>query len=462
MSSTLPLEDAGKQYLFSPFTAVRETLDKGPHVMDHGKGVRVWDRSGKEYLDGMGGIWCVNVGYGRPSIAKAMADQAEKLCYYQSFRGMSNEPSIRLAERLCNLVPMDNPRVFFGNSGSDANDTQIKLVWYLNNLLGRPEKKKFIARINAYHGVTVATASLSGLANLQESFDVPLPRFLHVKKPHHYWVAPAGMSEEQFSAHLAEDLEAKILAEGPETIAAFIAEPLMGAGGVIVPPKGYFEAIVPILKKYDILFIADEVVCGFGRLGTWFGSHYYNLRPDLMTVAKGLTSAYAPMSATIISEKVWRVLYEEAGPKGLFNHGYTYTAHPVSAAAGVANLEIFDAEGLVDKAATTGVYFQQRMRETFTDHPLVGEVRGTAMICALELVADKANKKPFDLALNVAGRAFSLLFESGLITRAIGNTLAFSPPLVLTQDDVEELVEKLLQGLDRLASQLRAEGIWQG
>ncbi|MCC6143480.1 MAG: aminotransferase class III-fold pyridoxal phosphate-dependent enzyme [Candidatus Hydrogenedentes bacterium] len=461
MSTQLPLEEAGKQYLFSPFTAVRETREKGPHVMDHGKGARVWDRAGKEYLDGMGGIWCVNVGYGRESIAKAMADQAEKLCYYQSFRGMSNEPSIRLAERICNLVPMENPRVFFGNSGSDANDTQIKLVWYLNNLLGRPEKKKFIARINAYHGVTVATASLSGLANLQESFDVPLARFLHVKKPHHYWVAEPGMSEEQFSAHLAEDLEQKILAEGPDTIAAFIAEPIMGAGGVIVPPKGYFEAIVPILKKYDILFIADEVVCGFGRLGTWFGSHYFGLQPDLMTVAKGLTSAYAPMSATIISEKVWRVLYEEAGPKGLFNHGYTYTAHPVSAAAGVANLEIFEAEGLVEKAAKTGKYLQQRIREAVAEHPLVGEIRGTAMICGVELVADKAKKQAFDLSANVGGRAFNLLFEKGLITRAIGNTLAFSPPLVLSEGEVDELVEKLTAGLNTLADQLRSEGAWQ-
>lgn len=456
------LSDLCKKHMLSPFTSLAEQEAKGPHIIVRGEGARVWNEQGYEMLDGMAGIWCVNVGYGRESIVEAMARQARTLPYYHSFRGMANEPAIRLAARVAGMVPLDHPRVFFGNSGSDANDTQVKLIWHYNNLRGKPEKKKIIARDGGYHGVTLATASVSGLPVLREGFDLPLPGFVHVEKPHHFWNAPEGMSEEAYAARLARQLDERIVQEGPDTVAAFIAEPVMGAGGVIVPPKGYFEAIRPVLDKHDVLLIADEVVCGFGRLGTWFGSEYFNFRPDLMTLAKGLTSGYLPMSAAVVSERVWRVVHEASARSGPFNHGYTYTAHPVSAAAALANLDILEGEDLPGRARETGAYLQGQLRARFSGHPLVAEVRGIGMIAGVELALDKAAKKPFPASANIGGRWLDHVFAEGLVGRGIVNTMAFSPPLTLSLSEVDELCDKLERALARLEKELHAEGLLAG
>jgi len=457
-----PAQEADKNHFLHPFTSIAEHQEAGAHMMTGGKGIRIMDDQGREFIDAMAGLWCVDVGYGRSEIAKAVAEQIETMSYYHAFMGVSNEPSALLSERLSKLTPGKVNRFFYCNSGSEANDTQIKLIWYYNNLLGRPEKKKIIARRNAYHGVTIASASASGLPHMHAKFDLPIDRFVHVKKPHYYWEADAGMSEEEFSQHLAKDLEETIEREGPETCAAFFAEPVMGAGGVIVPPKGYFEAIMPILKKHDILFVADEVVCGFGRLGEWFGSTYYGIEPDLMTMAKGLTSGYVPMSACGISEDIWAVLNEHSSETGPFAHGYTYSAHPVAAATALANLDIIEGERLPDNAKKVGAHLQKRLAESIAPHPLVGEHRGAGLIAGIELVKDKAKKEPWDPKEKVGGRMYGKLLEQGLICRPIVNMLAFSPPLIITESDVDEVIEKFATALSNLAAELKTEGVWQG
>jgi L-2,4-diaminobutyrate transaminase len=443
-----------------PFTSIAAHAQDGPMVMIRGKGTQITDHRGRTYLDAFAGLWCMNVGYGREEIAEAMAEQAKKLAYYHSFLAMANEPSIRLADRLTKITPASLTKVFFGLTGSDGNDTLIKIIWYYNNLLGRPAKKKIIARKLAYHGVTVAAGSLSGLPNLHGGFDLPVDRFLHVTTPHHYRQAPAGMSEREFSAHLAKELEELILREGPDTIAAFFAEPVMGAGGVYVPPEGYFEAIVPVLRKYDVLLAADEVICGFGRLGRWFGSDYFGLQPDLMTGAKGLTSGYAPLSMCLISDSIWSVLREGSPTMGPFGHGFTYSAHPVSAAAAVANLDIIEREKLVERVAMIAPVLQRRLRESLADHPLVGEVRGVGLVGAMELVADKKTKAPFDLKLGVAMRAYKKVLARGVIVRPIMNNLAVSPAFIITEQEIDQLVGALKESLDETARELSAEGLW--
>lgn len=438
-----------------PFTLLSDHQKNGPMVIAKGKGTRVTDHLGREYLDAFAGLWCVNVGYGRPEIAEAVSNQIQQLNYFHSFLAMANEPTIALADRLKRLMPASIDKVFFGLSGSDANDTNIKIVWLYNNLRGQPQKKKLIARRSGYHGVTVASASLSGLPNLHAHFDVPLDngRFIHVTTPHHYRFAEAGMTELEFSASLADELEQTILREGPETVAAFIAEPVMGAGGVFVPPEGYFEAIVPVLRTYDVLFIADEVICGFGRLGTWSGSQYFDLQPDLMTLAKGLTSAYVPLSASLVSREIWQVLESSPMP---FGHGFTYSAHPVAAAAGLANLDIFDRENLVDRAAQTGQYLQRRLREELLHHPLVGQVRGVGMVAGIELVADRQTKRSFDPKLAVQVMVYKEMLRRGVLVRPIPNTVAVSPPLIFTQQEVETLVGALRESLDATLSLIPA------
>lgn len=462
LAASAGLELADRRHFLHPFTSLAEHQRIGPRVMIKGRGARLYDQQGKEYLDAMAGLWCVNVGYGREEIARALAEQSRDLSYYHSFLSMANRPAIRLAERVAQLYPGAPKRVFFGNSGSDANDTNIKLIWYVNNLLGRPQKKKLIARRASYHGVLVGSGSLSGLPHLHASFDLPRERFLHVGTPHHYRHAPPGVSELEFSRLLGDELDALIRAEGPETVAAFFAEPVMGAGGVLVPPQGYFEAIVPVLKRHDVLFVVDEVICGFGRLGKPFGADVYHLEPDIVTLAKGLTSGYAPMSASLVSEKICAVLAEHSGETGPFAHGLTYTAHPVCAAAGLAVLDIYEREDLFGNAARLGAYMQERLRDTFADHPLVGEIRGMGMIAGIELVADRATKLSFDPTLAVARRLYEHLLALGLISRPIGNTLAFSPPLILTTDEVDEIVDKLSRGLARLVDELAAASIWTG
>ena len=423
-----------------------------------GDGIHVRDADGKTYLDAMSGLWCVNVGYGRDEIVDAAAQQARRLPYYHTFAAMANEPVARLADRLISLAPGTMSRVFFGSSGSDTNDTQVKIVRYYHNVLGKPEKKKIIGRLGGYHGSTMAGASLSGLPHMHAAFDLPLPGFLHVDSPHYWRHAPDGVSELEFSQLLAQNLEQRIVSEGPETVAAFIAEPVQGAAGVVPPPEGYFEAIVPILRKYEILFIVDEVICGFGRLGAWWGSNVYGLEPDLVSAAKGLTSGYVPMSACIISEKVWEVLRQGSSQYGPFAHGYTYSGHPVGAAAALANLDIIEGDGLVENAAEVGAYFQASLRDAFGDHPLVGEIRGLGLMAGIELVEDRETKKAFDPDLAVAKRLQGLLMTEGLICRPMFNSLGFSPPLIVSRNDVDSIVAMFSAGLEKLTSELGAGG----
>jgi L-2,4-diaminobutyrate transaminase len=460
----LSLAELDRRSFLHPFTPLADHLESGPRIIVEGEGAWLRDLDGQRYFDAVAGLWCVDIGYGRAEVAEAIYEQAKKLSYFHAFSSMATEPSIRLADRLIRLAPEGLSKVFFGNSGSDANDTNVKLVWYYNNLRGKPEKVKIISRLKGYHGVTVAAASLTGLPLLHKAWHLPLPEVKHTACPDVYRDKPDGMSELDYSQQLAAELDQMIEREGPDTVGAFIAEPVMGAGGVHVPPEGYFAAIQAVLDRHDVLMIADEVICGFGRLGHWFGSNRFGIRPDIMTVAKGLTSGYVPMSGSLIGDKVWQVIVDHSREIGPFGHGYTYTAHPVAAAAAMANLDIIEREGLVDNAARVGAQFQHRMREAFADHPLVGHVRGEGLIMGVELVADKTSKQAFEPRHKVAARIVQCCLAEGLITRNLpsGDVVAFSPPLTIGRDDVELIADRFAKGLDEAARGLRADGIWGG
>ncbi len=460
----LPLVELDRQSFLHPYTALADHYESGVRVITEGQGVWLKDLDGVQYLDAAAGLWCVNIGYGRHEVADAIYAQAKKLPFFHAFSSMGTEPSIRLADRLIRLAPEGMSKVFFGNSGSDANDTNVKLVWYYNYLRGQPEKLKIISRRGGYHGVTVAAGSLTGIDVIHKGFNLPIREVRHVAGPDLYRGKPGGMSERDYSRQLAAELEAMILREGPETCAAFIAEPIMGTGGVHVPPEGYFEEIQAVLDKYDMLMIADEVICGFGRLGAWFGSFLHGIRPDIVTVAKGLTSAYLPMSASLIHERIWDVLLAHSRDMGVFAHGFTYSAHPVSAAAAMANLDIVEGEDLVGNAKRTGAYLQSRMRDSLGGHALVGDIRGQGLMMGVELVADKPSKRGFDLAHKVPQRMMKLALAEGLICRGLpgGNTIAFSPPLVIEEDEVDVLVDRFGKTLDRAVDEFRKEGIWTG
>ena len=454
---TLDMQRAGqidRGTLFHPFTSVADHLRDGPLVMAEGRGVRLKDIQGREYLDGMAGLWCVNLGYGRAEITDAIAAQSSKLSFFHAFNSMSTDVAIECAEAILARAPVPMARVFFGASGSDGNETQIKLIWYYNNLLGRPKKKKIICRWNGYHGSGVATASLTGLPGMHTLFDLPIERILHTTCPHHYRYAPEGMTEREFSRHLAKQLEELIQKEGADTIAAFFAEPVMGAGGLIPPPEGYFEEIVPVLRRHDVLLVLDEVISGFGRLGTYWGSQTFKLEPDLITAAKGLTSGYFPMSACLVSPKVWQVIESGSAKAGLFGHGYTYSAHPVGAAAALATLKIIDDERVVARVADNAPYLQRSLRAAVADHPLVGEVRGHGFLIGVELVKNRATKEAFARDAFVGRRLLKKLFASGLISRALGDTLVFAPPLVIERRDIDEIVDKFKAGLHSIATEI--------
>jgi L-2,4-diaminobutyrate transaminase len=457
------LETLDKERVLHPATSIADHLQKGPRIMVEGAGVTLVDSHGTRYIDGVAGLWCVNIGYGRHEVADAIAAQGRRLAYYHTFSSMSNEPQIRLADRLLGLQPWKFCRVFFGNSGSDANDTQVKLVWYYNNLRGRPRKKKIVSRLQGYHGSTVATASLTGLPSFHRAFDLPIANILHTATPHYYRNAAPGQAEEDYARVLAAELDRLIEREGPDTVAAFIAEPVMGAGGVLLPPRTYFEEIQKVLRKHDVLMIADEVICGFGRLGRFWGSEVFGIEPDLMTAAKGLTSAYFPLSAVFVSEPVWAVLRDSSSQIGPFAHGFTYSGHPVGAAAAMANLDILVGEDLVGNSARVGAYLQARLRDAFGKHPLVGEVRGVGLMAGVELMADPAGRRPFDSALKVAYRVAQRCLEEGLIVRALpaGDVLAFSPPLCITRDEVDQVVERFGRGLEAVTDELTREGTWK-
>ena len=453
------LRDLDRKYALHPFTSIREHEASGPLMMVEGHGCRLTDTEGRSYLDAMAGLWCVNIGYSNQEMAAAIQAQVSRLSYYHSFSSMANDVSTLLAQRLIAMAPAPMARVFFGLSGSDANDTEIKLVWYYNNVLGRPAKKKIISRVRGYHGVTTLTGGVTGLDNLHDGFDLPLPMIRYTRAPHRLWEAEPGMTDAEFSAALAADLEALILAEGPETVAAFIAEPLQAAGGVIIPPEGYFAAIGEVLRKYDVLLIADEVVSGFGRLGQWFGTEVFGMQPDLITLAKGITSAYVPLSASLVSPRVADVLAAGSEKYGVLGHGYTYSAHPVAAAAALANLDIIERDNLVGQAAKRGGYLQTRLREAFADHPLVGEVRGLGLIGAVEFVASRSPLRAFDPAQRVAARVTAASRAAGVLTRALpaSDTISFSPPFIVTEEEIDEMVAVTRRALDQVAAELGHE-----
>lgn len=441
------LEAADRASILHPFTPLRAFAegDFAQRIVEGGSGIRIRDQRGTELIDAFSGLYCVNIGYGRTEIADAIHAQARSLAYYHSYAGHSSEVAIHLAEKMLQWAPPGMAKVFFGLSGSDANETQVKIVWYYNNVLGRPDKKKIISRLRGYHGATIVSGSLTGLPFYHTAFDLPVGGILHTTAPHHYWNAEPGMDEAAFSRKCADDLEAMILKEGPDTIAAFIAEPVLGTGGLIPPPQGYWDAIQPVLRKYDILLIADEVVCGFGRTGANFGSTLYGIEPDLITVAKGLTSAYAPLSASIVHDRIWRVLEAGSDRFGPFSHGYTYSGHPLCAAAGLANLQLLEDEGIVDHARDTGAYFQRRLRDTFAQLPFVGEVRGVGMLGAIEFVADTDAKARFAPEQKVGAQLSAACLANGVISRAMphGDILGFAPPLVTTAADIDEIVDRV-------------------
>lgn len=412
-------------------------------VIDRGEGVYVYDNRGKQYLEGMGGLWCTGLGYGNRELIEAISDQLSRLSFTHMFGGKTHQPGIDLADKLAALVPVRDAKVFFGNSGSDANDTHIKLLRYYFNAIGKPQKRKIITRERGYHGVTVAAGALTSLPANLAHFDAPLEALgiLRTDHPHYYRGAVAGESEADFVARITANLEQLILREGPDTVAAFIAEPITGASGVIVPPAGYYEKVQAILDKYDILFWADEVITGFGRTGKLFGCDTMNIRqPDQMTFAKQLSSAYFPISASIIRGDIYEAMREPSAKVGIFGHGYTYSGHPAGCAAALKTLEIYERDNVYAHAARMGEYLQGRLA-ALRDHPNVGEVRGAGLIAAVELVADKAARTP---AVDMAKRATLLCQDNGLIVRNVaGCALAVCPPLVITRAQVDELVDKL-------------------
>ncbi len=429
--------------ILHPATNADDFAKNGSRIIESGQGIYLKDSDGNQLLDAVAGLWCVNVGYGRQELAEAMSKAALDLGYYHTFTGMSNIPQIELAERLLEKVPSSLSKVFFGSGGSDGNDSLMKIVWYYNNVRGRPKKKKIISRWQAYHGTSMATASLTGLPSFHNAFDLPMHNVLHTESPDYFRFAEAGETELEFSQRRARELEEMILREGAETVAAFIAEPVLGAGGVVPPPEGYFFEIQKITKKYDILFIADEVVCGYGRLGKWFGSDVYGIEPDMMTTAKAITSGYFPFSASFVSTEIWEVIKQGSVKFGNFAHGYTYAGHPVGAAVAMANLDIIERENLVDNAAHTGSYFHQELNKRFANDNFVAEVRGQGMIAAVQLVQDKDSKTLFDKSVKIAPKVTQECYRQGLIARPLPSidSIAFSPPLICNSNDIDSIVD---------------------
>ncbi|MEP3046303.1 MAG: aspartate aminotransferase family protein [Roseibium sp.] len=420
-------------------------------VIKTASGVYIEDRDGIKLLDAFAGLYCVNVGYGRQEIAEAIGAQAKELAYYHSYVGHGTEASITLSKMILDRAPSNMSKVYFGLGGSDANETNVKLIWYYNNILGRSEKKKIISRWRGYHGSGLVTGSLTGLELFHKKFDLPVEQVIHTEAPYYYRRENLDQTEEQFSAHCAAELEALIEREGADTIAAFIGEPVLGTGGIVPPPAGYWAAIQAVLKKYDILLVADEVVTGFGRLGTMFGSDHYNMEADIITIAKGLTSAYAPLSGSIISDKVWKVLEQGTDENGPIGHGWTYSAHPIGAAAGVANLKLIDALNLVTNAGEVGSYLNKSMSEALSDHIHVAEVRGEGMLCAVEFVKDKDSRTFFDASEKIGPKiSAALLSQDSVIARAMpqGDILGFAPPFCLTREEADTIVAATVRAVD--------------
>lgn len=446
-----------------PFTQLKDFASGkagDPTIVETGKGIRIKDATGREYIDGFAGLYCVNIGYGRTEVAEAISRQAYRLAYYHSYAAHTTDELATLSARLVKMAPGRMSKIFYGMSGSDANETQAKLVWYYNNLRGLPNKKKIISRQRGYHGCSVVSGSMTGMSFYHDHMDLPLPGIIHTGVPHHYWGAEPGETERDFSARRARELDELIQREGPDTVGAFIGEPVLGTGGITPPPEGYWAAIQEVLKKHDVLLIADEVITGFGRLGSMFGSHHYGIEPDLITIAKGLTSAYFPLSGAIVGEKVYKVIEEAADRVGSFSHGFTYSGHPIGAAAANAVLDIVEKEDLPGKAREVGGHFQQRLKAAFAQLPIVGEVRGEGMLGAVEFVADREKKTRFDAGLKVGARISKAARDRGLIARAMphGDILGFAPPLITTKGEVDEIIGIAEAAVRQVMDELAREG----
>ena len=440
-----------RDHHLAPFSDFKQLAEKGPRIITRGEGVHLWDSEGNKILDGMAGLWCIAIGYGREELVEAASKQMRELPFYNTFFQTAHPPVLELAKALSEVTPAGMNHVFFTGSGSEGNDTMLRMVRHYWALKGKPGKKVVIARENGYHGSTVAGASLGGMKGMHEQGGLPIPGIVHIAQP--YWFGEGGdMTPEAFGIWAAEELEKKILEVGENNVAAFIAEPIQGAGGVIIPPDSYWPKVREILAKYEILFVADEVICGFGRTGEWFGSDYYGNTPDMMTIAKGLTSGYVPMGGLVVRDEIVEVLNEG----GDFNHGFTYSGHPVAAAVALENIRILREEKIVERVREeTAPYLQKRLRE-LADHPLVGEVRGVGMLGAIELVKDKQTREryPSDKAVGMICRGHC--FENGLIMRAVGDTMIISPPLVISKTEIDELVDKARKCLDLTARALLA------
>jgi 4-aminobutyrate--pyruvate transaminase len=459
-TAALPRKSAGRDIASTihPYTNLKLHQNDGPMVITEGHGVFVRDEEGKEYLEGLAGLWCASLGFSEKRLADAAYRQLLKLPYYHTFASKAHDTGIELAEKLLSIAPVPMSKVFFVNSGSEANDTVVKLVWYYNNALGRSKKKKILARIKGYHGVTVASASLTGLANNHRDFDLPISNILHIDCPHWYRFAAPGESEEAFSSRLAESLETRILAEGPDTVAALIGEPILGAGGVVLPPATYWEKIQAVLRKYDVLLISDEVICGFMRTGNMWGAQTYGMQPDMLTCAKALSAAYVPIAAVMVSEKIYSALVSESEKIGVFAHGFTYSGHPVASAVALETLKIYEERDILAHVRKVAPRMQDGLRR-FENHPLVGEVRGIGLVGGIELVADKPTKRPFDAAVNAAGFLARRTQHHGLILRAIGDTIAFCPPLIIQEQEIDLMMQRFGLALEDTLAMARERGL---
>ena len=446
--------------LLHPVTNLAQHRIDGPLVIDRGEGIYVYDDEGRRYIEGLAGLWCVGLGYGNEEMAETAREQIGRLSYNHLFGGRSNESTIALAERIKELLPIPMAQVFFACSGSEANDTQVKLAWYKANARGESNRKKILARKNGYHGVTVISGSATGIPRFHADFDLPVRGVLHLTAPHYWKESEPGETEEAFTQRLAEELEQTIQREGPETICAFIAEPVIGAGGVILPPKGYFEAVSEILERYGIGFIDDEVICGFGRTGNWFGAETYGMRPTSFSIAKQLTSGYAPLSAVAIDRETADILEDQSRKIGVFAHGFTYGGHPVSTALGLKAIEIYEREGIVEHVRKVAPIFREKAR-AFSGHPLVGEVRadGNGLLAGIELSANPDARRSFEPVGPVGAAAMAAAARHGLLVRAIGDTLAICPPMTIREADIEELFAALAPALDETEAWVAAKGM---
>ena len=451
------LDTWDRGHFIHPLTSLggHERGDTESRILTGGEGVYLVDRSGRRSIDAFSGLFCVNVGYGRREIAGAMSEQAHKLAYAMAYVGHGTEASITLARMIAERAPKGLDHVYFGLSGSDANETNVKFAWYYNNVLGRSEKKKIISRWRGFHGTTIMSGSLTGLQAFHKAFDLPIQHVRHTVAPYYYRRAQElqSLTEQEFSQYCADMLEELILAEGPDTVAALIAEPLLGTGGIVPPPEGYWPKIQAVLRKYDVLLIVDEVATGFGRTGEMFGCTVYDLDPDLLTIAKGITSAYAPLSASVVHDRIWQVMREGSDRLGPLFHGTTYSAHPVCAAAGVANLRLVDELGLVENARVVGAYLRSALTETFVGHPIVGEVRGQGMFAGVDLVRDRDRRQFFEFDQRIAQSVVATMLDLGVVARAMpqSDVVGFAPPLCLTTAEADAIVSVTKRAVDEIA-----------